>query len=66
VLEAEHCTTLLGVPAMFAAELEHADFGRFDLSSLRSAVVGGAHCPIGVVKGVRTNMQVDEVTIICG
>ena len=29
----EHCTSLYGVPTMFIAELEHPEFGEFDLSS---------------------------------
>ena len=34
-VEQEKCTTLYGVPTMFIAELEHPEFARFDLTSLR-------------------------------
>src|SRR5213079_3387967 len=34
-VESEKCTSLYGVPTMFIAELEHPEFGRHDLTSLR-------------------------------
>ncbi|MBS0642218.1 MAG: AMP-binding protein, partial [Proteobacteria bacterium] len=34
-IQAERCTQFCGVPAMFIAMLNHPDFGRYDLSTLR-------------------------------
>jgi fatty-acyl-CoA synthase len=65
-VEEERCTSLYGVPTMFIAELEQPDFDRFDLSSLRTGLMGGAPCPLEVMKRVRTRMHMDEVTIVCG
>ena len=65
-VEAERCTSLYGVPTMFIAELEQPDFERFDLSSLRTGIMGGAPCPVEVMKQVRAQMHMDEVTIVCG
>ena len=65
-VEEERCTSLYGVPTMFIAELEQPDFDRFDLSSLRTGMMGGAPCPVEVMKKVRSQMHMDEVTIICG
>ena len=65
-IEAESCTSLLGVPTMFIAELEDPAFERFDLSSLRTGMMGGAPCPVEVMKQVRTQMHMPQVTIICG
>jgi fatty-acyl-CoA synthase len=65
-VEAERCTALYGVPTMFIAELEHPRFGEFDLSSLRTGMMGGAPCPVEVMKKVRSLMHMQEVTIICG
>src|SRR5207302_7107357 len=42
----ERCTALHGVPTMFIAELHHPRFREFDLSSLRTAIMAGAPCPI--------------------
>ncbi|WP_456816798.1 AMP-binding protein [Bradyrhizobium sp. USDA 4520] len=62
----ERCTTLYGVPTMFIAELDHPDFARFDLSSLRTGIMAGAPCPIEVMKRVNTEMNMREVTIAYG
>jgi fatty-acyl-CoA synthase len=69
VLEAvaeERCTSLYGVPTMFIAELEEPRFAEFDLSSLRTGIMAGAPCPIEVMKRVRTDLHMPEVTIACG
>ena len=62
----ERCSSLSGVPTMFIAELEHPDFERFDLSSLRTGMMGGAPCPVEVMTRVRSRMHMEQVTIICG
>ena len=62
----ERCTSLYGVPTMFIAALEEPRFAEFDLSSLRTGIMAGAPCPIEVMKRVRADMHMDEVTIACG
>ena len=39
-----------GVPTMFIAEMDHPDFAKFDLSSLRTGMMAGSPCPIEVMK----------------
>ncbi len=41
----ERCTALHGVPTMFIAQLDHPEFARFDLSSLRTGIMAGSPCP---------------------
>ena len=65
-VEAERCTALHGVPTMFIAELEHPDFGRYDLSSLRTGIMAGALCPVEVMKNVMSRMNMAEVLIAYG
>jgi fatty-acyl-CoA synthase len=65
-LEAEKCTALHGVPTMFIAQLDHPDFARFDLSSLRTGIMAGSPCPIEVMKRVLDRMNMREVTIAYG
>jgi fatty-acyl-CoA synthase len=65
-LEAERCTALFGVPTMFIAELEHSEFKRFDLRTLRTGVMAGAPCPVEVMKRVIAEMHMKEVTIAYG
>jgi fatty-acyl-CoA synthase len=62
-VEQEKCTTLYGVPTMFIAELDHPDFAKFDLSSLRTGMMAGAPCPIEVMRRVDQLMNMREVTI---
>jgi fatty-acyl-CoA synthase len=65
-VEAEKCTALHGVPTMFIAELEHPEFDRFDLSSLRTGIMAGAPCPVEVMKQVMSRMNMAEVLIAYG
>jgi fatty-acyl-CoA synthase len=65
-VEQEKCTTLYGVPTMFIAELDHPDFAKFDLSSLRTGIMAGAPCPIEVMKRVNEQMNMRDVTIAYG
>src|SRR5207344_425717 len=62
----EKCTTLYGVPTMFIAELDHPEFARFDLSSLRTGIMAGAPCPIEVMKRVNQAMHMEQITIAYG
>lgn len=59
----EKCTALYGVPTMFIAELDHPQFSKFDLSSLRTGVMAGSPCPIEVMKRVIDEMHMVDVTI---
>jgi fatty-acyl-CoA synthase len=65
-IAAERCTVLYGVPTMFIAELGHADFRTFDLSSLRTGTMAGSPCPIEVMKQVVRDMNMTDVTIAYG
>jgi fatty-acyl-CoA synthase len=65
-VQAERCTALYGVPTMFIAELQHPDFGNYDLTSLRTGIMAGAPCPIEVMKRVVRDMHMEQVTIAYG
>jgi fatty-acyl-CoA synthase len=62
----ERCTALHGVPTMFIAQLDHAEFRRFDLASLRTGIMAGSPCPIEVMKRAVADMHLDEITIAYG
>ena len=62
----ERCTTLYGVPTMFIAVLDHPDFAKFDISSLRTGIMAGSPCPTEVMKRVIDQMHMGEVTIAYG
>jgi fatty-acyl-CoA synthase len=62
----ERCTALYGVPTMFIAQLDHPEFAKFDLTSLRTGIMAGSPCPIEVMKKVQSRMNMHEVTIAYG
>ncbi len=57
------CTSLYGVPTMFIAELDHPDFAKFDLTSLRTGMMAGAPCPVEVMRRCIRDMHLTEITI---
>jgi len=59
----ERCTAVYGVPTMFIAEMDHPDFAKFDLSSLRTGMMAGSPCPIEVMKRAFSLMHLSEVVI---
>jgi fatty-acyl-CoA synthase len=65
-VQEERCTALHGVPTMFIAELEHPEFGSFDLATLRTGIMAGSPCPIEVMRQVIDRMHMPEVTICYG
>lgn len=65
-ISVEKCTAVHGVPTMFIAMLEHAQFNNFDLSSLRTGIMAGSPCPIEVMKKVIDKMNMREIVIVFG
>ncbi len=65
-VEDHKATAVHGVPTMFIAELEHPDFGKYHLSTLRTGIMAGAPCPIEVMKKVQTVMHMEQVQIAYG
>ena len=65
-LESESCTAVHGVPTMFIAMLEHADFKKFKFTKLRTGIMAGSPCPVKVMKQVVENMGMTEITIVYG
>jgi fatty-acyl-CoA synthase len=51
---------------MFITELNEPTFSTFDLTSLRTGIMAGSPCPVEVMKRVKTEMHMDEVTICYG
>ena len=60
---AERCTALYGVPTMMIAILNHPDFERFDVSSLRTGIMAGSPCPVTTMGEVMERLHMTEVTI---
>ncbi|MDT8861333.1 acyl--CoA ligase [Alkalihalobacillus sp. MEB130] len=56
LIESEKVTIHQGVPTMFVMELNHPNFANYNLSTLRTGMVGAAPCPPETVKAVREKM----------
>jgi fatty-acyl-CoA synthase len=62
-VQSEKCTALHGVPTMFIAELDHPDYGNYDVSSLRTGIIAGSTCPIELMKRLIDDMDLKEIVI---
>jgi fatty-acyl-CoA synthase len=62
----EKCTAIYGVPTMFIAMQNHADFTSYELTSLRTGIMAGAVCPVEVMKRCVNEMHMAEVSIAYG
>lgn len=65
-IQDEKCTAVHGVPTMFVRELDHPNFSKYDLSSLRTGIMAGAPCPVELMKKVVNDMGAKEITICYG
>lgn len=65
-IDEERATVLGGSPEMYRALLEHPEFKRFDLSSLRAAWMGSAPCPVGILRDVKEKMSLPRLAVIYG
>lgn len=65
-IDAEKCTAVHGVPTMFIAELDHPEFDRFELESLRTGIIAGAPCPIELMRRLIDEMHLEDITIAYG
>jgi fatty-acyl-CoA synthase len=65
-VQQERCTALYGVPTMFIAELGLPDFAAFDCSTLRTGIMAGSPCPVEIMRRVRDELHMPEVTICYG
>ncbi|MDR3350808.1 MAG: AMP-binding protein [Prevotellaceae bacterium] len=62
----EKCTSLLGVPTMYIAQLEHPKFSQYDFSSLRTGIMAGSPCPTDTMRQVQSKMNMKEITVCYG
>ncbi len=59
VISRERCNTLLAVPTMLLAMLQHPDFETYDLSSLVRVGTGGTSVPVSLIEQVAERMGAD-------
>ncbi len=64
--EQEKATITGGVPTMFIGQLQHPEFSRFDLSTLRAAFMGGSPCPVELLRQAIEKMHLRNVVVVYG
>ncbi len=62
-IESERCTAIYGSPSAFINLMEDPKYQTSRLRSLRTGIMGGAQCPMGVMKRVVEEMGVREIVI---
>ncbi len=62
-VDRERCTALYGSPGAFIALMEHPTYKRSLLKYLRTGIMGGAQCPMEVMKKVTEEMGVKGIVI---
>jgi fatty-acyl-CoA synthase len=61
VINKERCSFTGGVPTMLIAMLQHAEFAKYDFSSLERVVCAGAPVPVSLMEQVKERMGADVV-----
>lgn len=66
MIDRAKATAIHGVPTMFLMQIEHPDFKKYDVSSLRTGVIGGSSCPVELLKKIIKEMHLLELTVVYG
>jgi len=62
----EHITCFNGVPTMFIALFNHADFAKTDFSYMRTGIMAGANCPADLMRRAAAEMNMREIISVYG
>ena len=62
-IERERCSAVYGSPTAFISLMEHPKYSPSNIRSLRTGIMGGAQCPIEVMKKVVDEMGVREIIL---
>ncbi len=62
----EKITCFNGVPTMFIAMFNHADFAKTDFSHIRTGIMAGANCPPELMRRASVEMNMTEIISVYG
>ena len=62
----EKITCFNGVPTMFIAMFNHADFAKTDFSYVRTGIMAGANCPADLMRRAADEMNMREIISVYG
>ncbi|XP_059203930.1 medium-chain acyl-CoA ligase ACSF2, mitochondrial-like [Centropristis striata] len=64
-IQSERCNVVYGTPTMYTDMLSQ-DLHKYDLSSLEAGIMAGSTCPPEIVRKVKTDMKMKEITVAYG
>ena len=62
----ERITCFNGVPTMFIAMFNHADFSKTNFSYMRTGIMAGANCPADLMRRAADEMNMKEIISVYG
>ncbi|MBN2124304.1 MAG: AMP-binding protein [Deltaproteobacteria bacterium] len=62
----ERCTAIYGSPSMIIGLLDHPEFSKRRWSTVRKGILGGAPCPMELMKRLVNQVGVSDITVAYG
>jgi fatty-acyl-CoA synthase len=66
VIPGEKCTAIYGSPSMLIALIDHSQFRKDDWASLSKGIIGGAPCPMELMRRIVEDIGVSNITVAYG
>jgi fatty-acyl-CoA synthase len=65
-IPAEKCTAIYGSPSMLIALIDHPQFCKNDWGSLTKGIIGGAPCPMELMRKIVEDIGLADITVAYG
>jgi acyl-CoA synthetase (AMP-forming)/AMP-acid ligase II len=65
-LSTEKCTAIYGSPSMLIALIDHPQFRQSDWTSLSKGIIGGAPCPMELMRKIVEDIGISDITVAYG
>ena len=62
----EKCTAIYGSPSMLIALIDNPDFAKDDWTTLSKGIIGGAPCPMELMRRIVEDIGVSDITVAYG
>jgi fatty-acyl-CoA synthase len=65
-IPAEKCTAIYGSPSMLIALIDNPEFAQDDWTTLSKGIIGGAPCPMELMRRIVEDLGVSDITVAYG
>ncbi len=65
-ITAEKCTAIYGSPSMLIALVDHPHFRKSDWTTLSKGIIGGAPCPMELMRKIVEDIGISDITVAYG